>query len=154
MEQYLVAGHDDPVGTVEAGVLVGRIVVVDRDGREADLVRDTVDDRVEVEVAVRDVDDDGAVRLEVTLVVVEGLEGQQVHRDGVAAEGVEYDDVVLLICFALHRQTGIAHHEFGLGLGVLQVGEGARRKAGHVVVDLVETEGVARASPGRERAAT
>ena len=153
LEQDLIAGHDDPVRTVEACFLVGRVVVIDRDGGEADLVGDAVDHRVEVEVAVRDVHGDGAVRLEVALVVVEGLEGQEVHRDGVAAEGVQHDDVVLLVRFAFHREAGVAHHELRLGLRILQVGEGARREPGHVVVDLVEAEGVARAAPGGEGAA-
>ena len=38
LEQDLIAGHDDPVRAVEACFLIGRVVVIDRDGGEADLV--------------------------------------------------------------------------------------------------------------------
>ena len=89
-----------------------------------------------------------------TLVGREGLQREQVDRDRVATEGVENDHVVLLIGFAFHAEAGVAHDEFRLGLRIFQVGERRAREAGHVIVNLVEAERVAGASPGSEGAGT
>ena len=97
-------------------------------------------------------DDDGPVLLEMTLIVGEGFEGEEVDRNGVAAKSVEDDDIILLVGLSFHRESGVAHNEFRLRLRILQVGEGVRREASDVIINFVEAERIAWAAPGGEGA--
>ena len=52
------------------------------------------------------------------LIDLEGLLGQQVHRDGVAAEGVQHQQVEVLRRLPLQRQPRVPEHDLHLALAL------------------------------------
>ena len=94
-----VVGEQNPIGRV--GVFGVRVLghfpgVIEVEGAQFALFCRPHHHRFEVEVAVGDMDRNDASGTQVFTVGGEGLECEQVHRDGVAAKGVEDDDVVVL----------------------------------------------------------
>ena len=62
---------------------------------------------LQIEVVVRDVNREHAIGPEMSLVDLESFFGQQMHRDGITAEGVQCDEIKLLRRFLLQREPGI-----------------------------------------------
>ena len=72
--------------------------------------------------------------------------------DGVAAEGVEHEDVELLRLLAFERQPGVAEHDLDVAGAVGEEGEVLAGEAFDVGVDLVEAVRVAGLGVGGQRA--
>ena len=86
----------------------------DPPGRQAEVLGQPVDDRGQIEIAVRNVHRQGAAGGQMTEKDVERFLGQQMVRNRIAAEGVEHQHVERLRLgqFALQRQPRIAQHQF------------------------------------------
>ena len=114
------AVHDQGPGGAEAeGVAVVRGVVID----EAELVESVggaLHYRLQIEISVRDVDRQDAVRLEVAKIGGEGFPGDQVDGDGVARERIHYQHVELLGGLGVQQKAAVAKRAIGAsGLGDL-----------------------------------
>src|SRR4029079_7562644 len=79
-----------------------------------------LDDGRQVEVAIRHVDGQHAAVREQACVQLQGLDGEQVDRDGVGREGI--DDEVVERCGRLpgERQARVPEHDPGVGLAGTQ----------------------------------
>ena len=150
-----VVREENPVrriGVFGVGGLDGVAPVVEVQGTQLAFFRRPHDDGFEVEVAVGDVDGDDPTWAQVLTVRGESLEREQVHGDGVAAEGVEDDHVVVLRWQFLERQAGVAHAKLDFCWALTQVMEGALGQTDDVIVNLVEVKLVPLAPPSGERA--
>ena len=97
-------------------------------------------------------DGNDAVRLEVKRVEVKGLAGQEMRGNGVAAEGIEHQQVKSLGRLPLEGEPRIPQHHFGLAPAPRQAGEAGVGNALHLRVDLVKAEAVAGPGIARQRA--
>src|SRR4051794_20658026 len=78
---------------------------------------------LEVKELVGHVEHEYPVRIEVAQIGRDGLAGQQVSRDRMAAEGVEDEQIELLGLLALQGEPCVAHHHREGCLTVPQVGK-------------------------------
>jgi hypothetical protein len=123
------------------------LLVADFDDLEAEALGEAAGERVEVEVAVGDVEGDHSVVVaEVAEVELDGLDGDEVGGDRVAAEGVDDEHVVALGRLALEAEAGVAEGDGGLAGAVAQVGEEGGVAGGEgddLGVDLIKTDPIA-----------
>ena len=92
IDQRRIARQDDEVGAADVVIVVA--VGLHPRGTEAELAGQAGHDRPGVEVMIRDVDDHRRpIVFEMTIVDFERFAGQQMDRDGVAAESVEDQQV-------------------------------------------------------------
>ena len=78
-------------------------------------------------MSVGDVESQDAARSKVAAVKRQGLRGQKVDGDGVAGEGVDYQDIEVLWRFTGQRCAGVAFYDLDLGSGLSDVREGVLR---------------------------
>src|ERR1700738_4761594 len=88
-----------------------------------------------------------------------GLFGQQVHWNGITAEGVKHDNIKFLElpsrCFFLEGKPGIAQYNVDCRARILQEAEPwflPQRKLNHLRIDFVKPEIIAGMSIGGHRA--
>src|SRR5690348_2487817 len=84
------------------------------------------------------------------LVYQKGLAGEQMHRDRVAVEGVEGQEIKVLRGLVLQGQSGIAQNNAHLAGRLLEVGKMSLGEPGHVGIDLVKADLVAGLGIGGE----
>ena len=105
------------------------------------------EDRLEVEIAIAQMENEDTGLRELTPIDGQRLECQEMGWDGVGAEGVDEDEVVMVIRRLSQGEAAVAQDDFDAGRCVLQVGEvpGVASQACDVGVDLVEHPLFARA---------
>src|SRR5690349_23194111 len=79
-------------------------------GRRARIGGERRDNRPQVEIAVADVEQHGAIRCELAMIEGEGFPGQQMQRDRVGTERVDNDQVVGTVRHRAEGQARIAEH--------------------------------------------
>ena len=116
--------------------------------------------RLQGEIAVREMEREEAAHLEHVEIETQGLAREQVHGDGVGAEGIDHDQIVVLpgplLPHRLHTDAGVAHlHAHGDAAGgrIRQVGEvsAVEGDVANERIDLVEGDGVAGPRVRRQR---
>ena len=110
--------------------------------------------RRQVQEAIRHVEGDDAVGLQMPLVHRHRLGGDQVDRHRVAGERVHCEHIEVLRRLALQRQPRIAKHTLDARRAVFQKAEFAIGQLEHLRVDFINAIGVASAPVGCERAGT
>ena len=131
-----------------------RIVGVSHAGGEAEVVRDRGDDRRQIEVLIGEVDEQHAAGLQPAHVELEGFAGQQMHRDGVGAEGIQHEQVVAGIGGVLEQEPSVPDGDGDARGRLGQIWEqlGVLRDVDDDGIDLVEGVGIGRPAIRGERA--
>src|SRR5450759_2059955 len=101
----------------------------------------SLEHRLEIQVSVRDVYGENAVRPQVAEIEIHGLFGQQVDRDGVAGKCVHGKDVeilrVAILQLLLQREARVAHGDVQFSFTIRQEEELLFRQFQHQRIDLV-----------------
>ena len=135
----LVLGkHGDGRGVLGVGAV--RLVVGDDEPLQLRHQRQGhAEDRVEVEIAVGDVQDEDAVVLELAGIELQRLRRHQVHGDSVGGEGIDENEVEAAVGLLRHGEARVAHDHVKLGLAVGEEGE-VGRLGGDVDDDGIDLE--------------
>ncbi len=100
--------------------------------------------RLHVQMGVRDVERQYAAGLQVAKIQLQRLLRDEVHGKGVAGEGVDDEEIVLLVRLTLEREPSVAQNNVHGPAAVREVGELASGKLLHEGIDLVEAKHIAR----------
>ena len=83
---------------------------------------------------------------------LKGLDGEQVHRDGIARKGIEHEHIELLRRRMIEAQPCVAMHNLGLSLAVGEVVEVFTSEPLVHRIDFVKLVVIAGAGIGGQRA--
>ena len=142
-----MARNDHPVagGAAAFGGLVHERVL------EAVLLGDREQHGLQVQEAIRDVESDHALGLQVSQVFGKRLESDQMHGNRIPRKGVYREHVEALWSLALEGEPRIAQDGFHLAVRVLEVREPGIRHLDHGGIDVVEAVGVVGIGIDRQR---
>src|SRR2546425_7776667 len=101
---------------------------------------------------IRDVNGDDAIGIHVPFIEREGLASQQMHRNGVAAECVQRQQVETLRPLPFEGKPGVAQDDFYTARAVGQILEPRSGKAADFRVNFVDAQGISGSTVSRARA--
>ena len=125
---------------------------IDEEAGQTKFLRQSHDDRAEIEIIVADVDRDGAILAHVAKVNLHRLAGEQMGRHRVSAEGIQHQHIELLRRFIFQRKPRVTGNHLDLGSTVGQKREVIFRKFDHCGIYLIEPIIVGGASVDGDRA--
>lgn len=93
---------------------------------QAEFVGQGGDDGAQVKVQILYMKGEDSTRGQLLLVEFNCLAGEQMHRDGIRAIGIEYDQAVVVFRSTGQHQAGVSHNGMDIGTGIRQIGEKTR----------------------------
>ncbi len=114
------------------------LVRVHVDDSQVEFDCQAVNDRLEIDVAIADVNNDDAIGLEVAPVFLDGFARQQVHGNRVPTERIQDDGIESLRFLAFQRQSRITRYNFDSRLALTQKTEARLGEINNEWIDFVE----------------